>query len=387
MDRQTEIRLINEAIDLHKSGETQVSEAANSQSIERYVSDDWFELEKQRFFDRLPTPVAVVGEVPESGSYMAITGLNGRPLLITRDRDQQIRVFANICRHRNTRLVEEGSGCRHRFTCPYHAWTYGNNGKLIAAPEFEKGGFDALGKDNLGLIEFDVKVVNGLVFIHPDPTKTLDDDFLPAEMASGMAFLHLESQKVYKKRDYVLNANWKVILEGGIEAYHYDVAHKNTLSPFFLGNLGTWESWGPYMRMVMPKKPMLEAEQMPQEQWDIRTFANILYQLPPTLTLLAQPDNLSLIRAIPLSAHQTKIEEVLLVEPPADGSDQWSDDELKMHETNFNLVNKILSEDWVLGESIQANMKSGLVNEVHFGRFESALTDFNHHYMAAMERG
>ena len=75
-----------------------------------------------------------------------------------------------------------------------------------------------------------------------------------------------------------------------------------------------------------------------------------------------------------------------MVEPPADGGDQWSESELKMHETNFNLVNKILSEDWVLGESIQSNMKSGLVNEVHFGRFESALTDFNRHYMEAMER-
>ena len=195
MDRQTEIRLINEAIALQQSGETQVSDTAHSQSIERYISEDWFELEKQRFFDRLPTPVAVLAEVPEPGSYMATTGLNGRPLLITRDREQQVRVFANICRHRNTRLVEEGSGCRLRFTCPYHAWTYGNNGKLMAAPEFEKGGFDVLGKENLGLIEFDVKVINGLVFIHPDPAQKLSDDFLPEEMASGMAFLNIGGPK------------------------------------------------------------------------------------------------------------------------------------------------------------------------------------------------
>lgn len=55
-----------------------------------------------------------------------------------------------------------------------------------------------------------------------------------------------------------------------------------------------------------------------------------------------------------------------------------------MHETNHNLVNKILSEDWVLGETIQANMESGAVSQIHFGRFESALTWFHHEYEKAI---
>ena len=98
------------------------------------------------------------------------------------------------------------------------------------------------------------------------------------------------------------------------------------------------------------------------------------------MALLAQPDNISIIKMVPLSPGETRLEEVLLVDAPKDGSDDWSEDELKMHETNYNLVHKILSEDWVLGETIQANMESGAVKEIHFGRFESALTWFHDQY-------
>ena len=114
-------------------------------------------------------------------------------------------------------------------------------------------------------------------------------------------------------------------------------------------------------------------------------MANIIYTLSPTVLLLAQPDNISLIRMVPLAVGETRIEEVLLVDRPQDGGNEWSADELRRHETNHNLVNKILMEDWVLGETIQANMQSGVVDEVHFGRFESALTWLHDEYERAMD--
>lgn len=113
-------------------------------------------------------------------------------------------------------------------------------------------------------------------------------------------------------------------------------------------------------------------------------MTNLIYSLSPTITLLAQPDNLSLIRMVPLSVGETRIDEVLLVEPPVKGAAQWSQEELRTHETNFNLVNKVLNEDWALGETIQANMASGVVDEVHFGRFESALIWFHNEYEKIM---
>lgn len=386
MDRQTEIRLIKEVLALKDKGETQYSESAKTHDVTRYVSQPWFERENNRLFQKLPMPIGAANEVREPGDYQSIEWINGAPLLMVRDKNHDVRVYANVCRHRNARLVESGSsGCKRRFSCPYHAWTYSTEGQLVAAPEFESG-FSELDKTTLSLIEFDCRVVDGIVYIHPNPDRKLPEHFVADEMAEGFRYLEMERLKVYKRRSYVIKANWKILVEGGIEAYHFNVAHKDTLASFFLGNLSTWEGWGADMRMVLPKKTMLEAKTLPESQWNMRQMANVMYSLSPTLLLLAQPDNVSMIKMVPLNTGETRIEEVLLVEPPKDGGEQWSDAELRVHETNHKLVNVILNEDWSLGETIQKNMESGLVKQVHFGRFESALTWFHEHYEMRMEK-
>lgn len=90
--------------------------------------------------------------------------------------------------------------------------------------------------------------------------------------------------------------------------------------------------------------------------------------------------SISLIKMTPLNKGETRIEEILLVAPSVNGGSNWSSEEEKPHETNHNLVNKILTENWVLGETIQANMEGGAVKYVHFGRFESALICFHEQY-------
>lgn len=390
MDRPTEIRLIKEALALKAKGETQYHESTQTHDIERYVSEAWYQRETEKLFLDRPIAIGVANEVPNVGDYQTLNWVNGLSLLMVRDKNNQVRVFANACRHRNARLVAVGeSGCKKRFTCPYHAWTYSTEGELTGAPDFDRG-FSDLDKKELGLIEYSSRVVKGVVYIHLNPEKSLPDDsemdvFVPDEIAKGFEYLDLEHLQVYKRRDYVIKANWKILTEGGIEAYHFNVAHKNTLAPFFLGNLSTWESWGGMdLRMILPKKPLLDAEHLPEQKWDMRKMANIIYSLSPSMLFLAQPDNVSIIKMVPLGPNETRIEEVLLVDPPYDGADEWSEDELEMHETNHHLVNKILMEDWVLGETIQANMQSGAVKEVHFGRFESALTWFHDEYEKAL---
>lgn len=385
MDRKTEIRLIKQVLELKARGETQYHDSTRTHSTERYTSPELFQRENETVFRARPLAVGAANEVPEPGDYLALEWLGGVSLLMVRGKDNRVRVFANACRHRNARLVgNDESGCKKKFVCPYHAWTYDTEGRLAGAPGFERG-FTGLDKKNLGLIEFPSRVVGGIVFIHPDRTQQVSEDVLAEEIRSGLHYLDIENQQVYKRRSYVVNANWKILLEGGIEAYHFNVAHKNTLAPFFLGNLSTWESWGGLnLRMILPKKPMLEAPRLPEDEWDMRKMANIIYILSPTVLLLAQPDNISLVRMVPLSAGATRIEEVLLVDRPKDGGAEWSENELKMHEANHNLVNRILMEDWVLGESIQANMQSGVVNDIHFGRFESALTWLHDEYEKVM---
>jgi len=381
MDRQTEIRLIKEILALKEKGETQYDEFTQTHSTERYISEEWFKREKEEMFFGRPMAIGIANEVPKVGDYQSLDWFNGLPLLMVRDKDRQVRVYANACRHRNARLVENGSsGCRKRFSCPYHAWTYSTEGQLVGAPDFDRG-FSDMDKEKLGLIEFNSRVVNGVVFVNLNVGEPLPENLVADEMASGFNYLNLEKQEVYKRRSYVIKSNWKILSEGGIEAYHFNVAHRNTLAPFFLGNLATWESWdGMELRMILPKKPILDANELPEAQWDMRKMANIIYSMGPSMLFLAQPDNISMIKMVPLGPGETRIEEVLLVNPPKGGGDSWSEEEMKIHETNHTLVNLILMEDWVLGETIQANMESGAVKEIHFGRFESALTWFHNEY-------
>ncbi len=381
MDRQTEIRLIKEVIALKTAGKTQHHESTETYSIERYICDRWYQREQEVLFKNRPVAIGITNEIANIGDYRSIDWIGGLSLLMVRDKNAQVRVFANACRHRNARLVDNNSsGCRKRFSCPYHAWTYNTEGELVAAPEFESG-FNHLDKKKLGLIEFPSKTISGIVYVHLDPSQNIPKDVLPDEMISGFRYLDLENQIVYKRRHYTIKANWKILLEGGIEAYHFNVAHKSTLAPFFLGNLSTWETWGGLdLRMILPKKSMLDLSLNPESQWDIRKMANIIYSISPSMLFLVQPDNISLIKMIPLSTGETRIEEVLLVDPSVNGGNNWSDEEKKIHETNHQLVNLILKEDWVLGETIQANMEGGAVNQVHFGRFESALIWFHQQY-------
>ncbi|MBU6206951.1 MAG: Rieske (2Fe-2S) protein, partial [Alphaproteobacteria bacterium] len=105
----------------------------------RYYADaDWFAAEREAVFRRSWLYIGHVCELPEPGSFIRRElELFGVSLLIMRGKDGQIRAFHNVCTHRGTQLVEEAQGKRATFSCPYHMWTYGADGALVSAPDFE----------------------------------------------------------------------------------------------------------------------------------------------------------------------------------------------------------------------------------------------------------
>ncbi len=122
-----------------------------------------FELERERIFRRSWQYVGHDGDLPERGSFMA-TRVADVPVVLVRDREDTVRAFLNVCRHRGS-LVCEGSGRRETLQCPYHAWTYGLDGALLSAPRSGKEGGIATGE--LGLVPLRLESWGPLLFVNP----------------------------------------------------------------------------------------------------------------------------------------------------------------------------------------------------------------------------
>jgi choline monooxygenase len=195
----------------------------------RTIPFDWYadpavlRLERERIFRRAWQYAGRVDQVAEPGAFFTCD-LGGVPVVVVRDEQGGLRGFLNVCRHRGS-LVCEGEGKRASLQCPYHAWTYGLDGALRAAPRSERvPGFE---KESLGLRPVAVDAWGPFVFANPDAeaaplAETLGE--LPELVAaSGLDLGSLRFLKRAGGPEYA--ANWKVCSENFLECYHCQVAH------------------------------------------------------------------------------------------------------------------------------------------------------------------
>jgi phenylpropionate dioxygenase-like ring-hydroxylating dioxygenase large terminal subunit len=181
-----------------------------------------FEVERERIFRRSWQYVGRVDEVPESNSFAA-TRAGHIPVVLVRDAEGTLRAFLNVCRHRGS-LVCEGSGRRTTLQCPYHAWTYDLDGRLVAAPRASREG--GIETDELGLVALEVDTWGPFVFVNPDPdAEALADllDDVPERIAA--AGIDVGALRFLQRPESELAANWKLCVENFLECYHCPVAH------------------------------------------------------------------------------------------------------------------------------------------------------------------
>lgn len=372
MERTTELELIDELLELKASKSPFLDEQVVLSPVENYVSDEQFNREQVAIFRQLPHSPAHSSELDCAGAFLRCE-VAGLPVLLTRDKQGAVRAFLNVCRHRGARLVEEDAGCRHRFTCPYHAWTYASSGELVGAPHFESG-FEGVDKSKIGLKELPTKEAYGLIWVVPDPGGTFDFDDYFASMADEIESLGMANMVIAADDRIESAANWKIIVEGGIEAYHFRVAHRATIGPYFEDNLSSYRAYGPHMRSVLPRTTMASLSDEDREQWRVRDHANVLYTLFPTTQLLVQQDHVVWITSQPSGPGQTGLRLVTLA-PKSGPLAEGKDDAYWRH--NHKITMMTLEEDFEIGEGIQAGLASGANDVLTFGRFEGALDQFN----------
>jgi len=195
----------------------------------RTLPFDWYSdpavlrLERERIFRRAWQYAGRADQVAEPGAFFTCD-LGGVPIVVVRDEQRELRAFLNVCRHRGS-LVCEGEGKRASLQCPYHAWTYGLDGSLRAAPRSEREpGFDG---SALGLHPAAVDAWGPFVFVSPDaeaePLADTLGELPDLVAASGIGLDSLRFLKRASGDDY--DANWKVLSENFLECYHCQIAH------------------------------------------------------------------------------------------------------------------------------------------------------------------
>ena len=193
-----------------------------------YVDPDVALAEREILFRRGWVGCGRSDRWPEPGSCTAIE-IGGAPILIARDATGKLRAFANSCRHRGTRLIE-GSGRLARITCPFHAWTYGLDGRLMRAPRMESAeNFDPA---DYGLHPYLVEERAGFVFV------CLDREAIPIDAWLGdFEAVHapwtLDRVFTTRRRKLDVACNWKLFIEVFNEYYHLGYVHSSTFGAIY----------------------------------------------------------------------------------------------------------------------------------------------------------
>ncbi len=197
----------------------------------RYWDEEYFNLEMKHVWKKTWLSVGHVSEIPEVGSYMLFDKLD-LSIIITRDKNDEIRAYHNVCRHRGAPLVLENTGRTKRFTCPYHSWSYNLNGELVAVPQ--EFNFACLDRTERGLIPVRCEVWRGLIFINLDKDAGNLMEFLGSvpELTNGFP---IEKMVVKKTAQIYVDCNWKAQYDNFLEAYHLETVHPKTLQPYLDG--------------------------------------------------------------------------------------------------------------------------------------------------------
>jgi phenylpropionate dioxygenase-like ring-hydroxylating dioxygenase large terminal subunit len=340
--------------------------------VSDYTSPERAALEWDTLFRDHPQVIGLSGDLPRPGSFLTIHDF-GTPILATRDGQGRLRAFANVCRHRGTLVETEARGQRSRFSCPFHAWTYDNNGALIGLPKGEH--FGAMDRACLGLVELPAQERHGLLFVHPRAGGDLDAPALLAGLDPEFEAWDFQSLVHIGDDTYETPMNWKLAIDTFGETYHFEKLHRNTLAPIFHGNVQLYDTYGRNHRMALCIRAIDLMRHVPEEDWHVTMGAFPVYYLFPNIQVNVGANTVTLVRVYPdgASPGRSRSRVSFYARPEA----------LKANPEGVRGLSRgfaeiIRDEDYVAAASSHVGAESGQTGHFIFGRNEPAL----HHYHA-----
>lgn len=338
-----------------------------------YRSERIYALERENIFFREWLCVGREEELAGPGSHLILDVL-GESIILVRNRENQLRAFYNVCRHRGARLCgpkTQGGIAGGRIVCPYHQWAYDLDGRLLTAPHLSTE--PAFDKSGFSLYPVGVETWGGFVFLNLTPAGAHSFREQAGAALERVKRYPLSDLRIGRTIEYQVAANWKVICENYNECYHCAGVHPELCAvvPAFRERGGAnldWERGIPHREgaYTFTKSGTTRRRAFPtlNEDEKVRHKGELLY---PNLFVSLACDHAAVFILRPRAPDRTDITCHFLFEPyelaktdfdAADTVDFW------------DVVNR---QDWVICEAVQA----GIAARVHERGYYAPMEDFS----------
>ncbi len=380
MSRAQLIEIAKRDLEYGRKDSLELTDEVYEVPVENYFDPDRWQNEVKQIFRRLPLTLATTAELPKVGDYKAMDAA-GVQVLITRTKSGVVKAFVNMCSHRGAQLVGNGAGSAHRFTCPYHAWSYSPDGDLVAI--YAASDFGEIDKSCHGLTELPCLERAGLIWVNLDHDSKLDIEAYLSGYDSllnefGFATWHHQHTQV------VQGPNWKVAYDGYLDYYHLPILHKDSFGTE-IGNRANYYSWGPHTHLGRPDTSLEEIVDQPEEQWPVERLVSGVWTIFPHISIASFTGggrSVMISQLFPGDTPETSYtNQIFLMEHAPDT------EELKAEaQQQFDFLKYVVQEeDYATGIALQKNLNVGAKSHVLFGRNEGGGQRFHRWVDAVLE--
>lgn len=336
---------------------------------DQYVDPTWYDVEAQHVLRAGWLPACRADQMPNPGDRFALV-MAGNPVVVTRAKDGTVHVLGNVCQHRGSLIVDDGSSRSPSMVCGYHRWAYRLDGSLIGGPLTE--GLDLA---DVCLPRIRHMVWEGFVLVNlsGDATDPADDLFGLSQHLAPWSWSQLVT---VGSRTFRSDWNWKVMVENWIECYHHLGSHRTTVEPYQPARNTTIvpNGDGPWAAMTVESIGGVEGEPdtwipgMPVE----RARDLSVWSAFPVLLGGSNSKYAFWLHVVPIDVHTHDVTWYLLVHP--DHSAAYTSERV---DQLLDMLGEVHAEDMVACRSVQQGIESGLIDEFRLTRLESTIASFH----------
>ena len=351
-----------------------------------YHSQEIYDEEVEKIFYKFWMLACRAEEIPEVGDFKLVQ-IEDESLILVRDKSGEIKAHFNVCSHRGTQLCVEPSGTfkTKSIQCPYHAWTYALNGKLIGAPQMKEG--DDFKKADCSLPRAHVHVWEGFVFVNLDEYAQPFEVQMEALM-NKFSDWKMKDLRVARHIRYELNCNWKLILQNYQECYHCPGVHPllSEMTPVQSAQHDASKGAviGGFMDLTKERGSMTmngEAAAPPVCDVSGEDLQRIYYySIYPNMLLTPHPDFVMYHHITPLGTDKI-INDCYFLFAPEVINDPKAQAGIKSAVDFWDLTNK---EDWQVCEQMQTGTRSKRFDRGHYSGREDVLHQLDKELLKAL---